>query len=97
MTEEERFEINCGLGESPPTSPITQHFTLGERLVLILGWGKGRSGDFLNHNDLNISNCTMHLAHIFFLCNRVLSLQFKRKSFSNTFFSFSDMLLSCII
>ena len=28
----------------------------------------------------------MHLTHIFFLCNRVLSLQFKRKSFSNTFF-----------
>ena len=28
----------------------------------------------------------MHLTHIFFLYNRVLSLQFKRKSFSTTFF-----------
>ena len=33
-------------------------------------------GRFPEHNDPKISNCTMHLTH----------MQFKRKSFSNTFF-----------
>ena len=30
----------------------------------------------------------MHLTHIFFLCNRVLSLQLKKKSFNTFFFVF---------
>ena len=30
------------LGNCPPTPPLTQHFALGEKWVLMLTWGRGR-------------------------------------------------------
>ena len=30
------------LGDCPPTTPLTQHFALSEKSVIMLAWGRGR-------------------------------------------------------